>query len=317
MSRETAVEIDAAAARWVARLDRGDLTPDESAELDAWLASDVRRMGAFGKASAVAALADRAAAFGGGLPIRAPKTADPSRRRLLIGGGLAASLAGVVTLGVVTTSSSKSYATERGETRRIPLDDGSAVTLNTQSRVQVSESMGRRLVRLERGEVLLDVAADTRRLVRVEAGAAQVRTLGASVLIRRLPDEPVELLVKSGSVEVAAARQAGDWKRLGANTRCLAADGEIVLAALDPAAVDRELAWRDGQIAFNGDTLGQAAAQFARYSSTRIVFTDPAIADEQITGLFRADDPSGFAKAVAVSLHLRAEASQGRILLAR
>ncbi len=316
MSRETAVEIDAAAARWVARMDRGDLTADEGAALEAWLAGDVRRVGAFGKASAVAVTADRAAAFGGGRELGARRP-DPSRRRLLIGGGLAASVAGLATFGLVATGSSKSYATERGETRRIPLDDGSAITLNTQSRVQVSESMGRRLVRLDRGEVLLDVAADSRRIVRLEAGPAQARTLGASVLVRRLPDEPVELLVKSGVVEVAAARQAGDWKKLGANTRCLAADGEIVLASLDPAAVDRELAWRDGQIAFNGDTLGQAAAQFARYSNTHIVFADPAIAGEQITGLFRADDPTGFAKAVAVSLDLRAEASQGRITLAR
>ena len=53
MSRETAREIDAAAAAWAARVDRG-LSPPESEALDAWLAVDTRRAGAYARARAVA-----------------------------------------------------------------------------------------------------------------------------------------------------------------------------------------------------------------------------------------------------------------------
>jgi transmembrane sensor len=66
-----------------------------------------------------------------------------------------------------------------------------------------------------------------------------------------------------------------------------------------PDAVTRELAWREGKIAFEGQTLGQAAGSFARYSNMRIVIRDPDLAIEPISGLFAANDPLGFSRAVA------------------
>jgi transmembrane sensor len=50
--------------------------------------------------------------------------------------------------------------------------------------------------------------------------------------------------------------------------------------------------------------LGQAATEFARYSDRRIRIDDPAVARLEVTGLFSASDPDGFAKAVALSLGL-------------
>src|SRR5690606_35171600 len=52
---ETSSEIDAMAALWVARIDRGSLTELDQASLDAWLEGDVRRFGAFARAQAVLA----------------------------------------------------------------------------------------------------------------------------------------------------------------------------------------------------------------------------------------------------------------------
>jgi len=48
MARETADDIDEAAASWAARADRG-LSPAERAELEAWLRGDVRRSGAYAR----------------------------------------------------------------------------------------------------------------------------------------------------------------------------------------------------------------------------------------------------------------------------
>jgi transmembrane sensor len=60
---EKAHEIDSAAARWAARLDRG-LSPDEEHDLQVWLLGDTRRLGAFAKARAVLARTERAIALG-------------------------------------------------------------------------------------------------------------------------------------------------------------------------------------------------------------------------------------------------------------
>jgi transmembrane sensor len=78
-----------------------------------------------------------------------------------------------------------------------------------------------------------------------------------------------------------------------------AAHGKVEVALLSADQMHRELAWREGKLAFYGETLEYAAAEFARYSDTRIVFADTRLANAPITGLFAANNPAGFSRAVA------------------
>src|SRR6201996_5050502 len=64
MSGKTAREIDAEAADWAARVDRGVLSPDEDRAFQAWVAADPRALGAFGRMRAVALETLRARALG-------------------------------------------------------------------------------------------------------------------------------------------------------------------------------------------------------------------------------------------------------------
>ncbi|HWT51122.1 MAG TPA: DUF4880 domain-containing protein, partial [Caulobacter sp.] len=57
--RERADDIEAAATRWIWRMDREGRSPELDADLEAWLAGDPRRRGAFLKAEAVWTLLDR------------------------------------------------------------------------------------------------------------------------------------------------------------------------------------------------------------------------------------------------------------------
>jgi len=112
------------------------------------------------------------------------------------------------------------------------------------------------------------------------------------------------VLVNQGQVEVAALNQAGALA-LKANTRLIlpeAFPGRPVSQrpqSIGPETVTRELAWREGKLAFEGETLRQAADSFARYSAVRIRIDDPALAREPVTGLFAANDPVGFSRAIA------------------
>jgi transmembrane sensor len=64
MPKQTAADIDAAASAWVVREDRATLNPAEQAELDAWLAADERRQGAYVRAHAAWSMMDRGRALG-------------------------------------------------------------------------------------------------------------------------------------------------------------------------------------------------------------------------------------------------------------
>lgn len=324
-SKQTAREIDLAAAQWAARVDRG-LSGDEERELEIWLAGDSRRVGAYGRMRGVALYTERAQALG---PDFDPANFEPpaaialpSRRRLLAGGGvLAAGIAGAALLGRELHPSGARYETRRGELNVAPLADGSVMTLNTASTAQVLFTKARRTVRLIEGEALFDVARDAMRPFVVEAGDALVRSIGASFTVLRLGNAPVQVLVREGVVELnsrARARGASPF-RVGANTRAVVSEKSTDMETneVPPAEIGRELAWREGRLVFSGETLLEAAAQFARYSDTRIVIDDPTIAAEPITGLFQANDAVGFAQTIAASFSLRTRISEGEVRLER
>src|SRR3546814_1931322 len=81
--------------------------------------------------------------------------------------------------------------------------------------------------------------------------------------------------------------------------------------------VERHLAWRAGMLSFSGATLEAAAAQFARYSELRIIIDDPLGAPQRVVGLYSANDPDGFAHAVALSLGVRSSRAPAGIRLRR
>jgi transmembrane sensor len=63
-NRQTAQELDAAAAAWVAREDNCELSPAEQVELRAWLGADSRHLGAYARMRAVYQRTERAVALG-------------------------------------------------------------------------------------------------------------------------------------------------------------------------------------------------------------------------------------------------------------
>ena len=314
MPKETASQIDVKAADWAARIDRAPLTDQAQAALDAWLAADPRHLGAFGRARAVALHSERAAALAPGYQPAAPA---PSRRRFLAGGvGMAASLAAATAGGLAYATRGEAYATHIGELKVVPLSDGSVVSLNTRSRIRVLYSHDSREIHLEDGEALFDVASDARPFI-VRAGEARVLADATAFSVRRLEDQPVQVTVKRGAVSLLTDNQASTV-RLLANMRAVETDPKrIAIANITPAEIDRGLAWREQRLAFEGETLADAASEFRRYSDTRIVIDDPSIAREPITGLFQANDPVGFSQAIAASFGLRAEVGDKEVRLHR
>lgn len=299
MTDRRAGDIDAEAARYVARMDGDDWSDANEDELDAWLARDPRHPGALLRAQAAWMTLDRPFAAHAASRDRAAPAPRFSRRGLLAGGGaaIAASIAGVALL-----SGGTSYATAVGEIRRVPLGDGSIAAINTASAIEVRLAETGRDVRLDRGEAWFQVASDSNRPFVVAAGRARIRAVGTAFSVRR-GDRGAHVLVTEGVVEVWADGAEGHRVRLAAGSRAFVADdAAIAETPAAPSAIDRALAWRNGKIDLAGDRLDAAAAEFNRYNRRRIAVGDPAIAGERFDGVFRTDDPEGFAKAVEVSL---------------
>lgn len=268
------------------------------------------------RAQAMAMMSESAQALGDDFDpadFTAPKVSRFSRRQALTWGGGAAVAASLAALAVgLPAAAGTVISTERGEIRMAPLKDGSTVLLNTDTRIRVHYDKGRRIVTLLKGEAYFSVARDDQRPFIVEVDGRRLSTAQAGFRVRKLDRTPVEVLVSQGVVEVGATKV-----KLAGNTRFLLSDGAQRPRAVAPETMTRELAWREGKLAFEGETLKQAAEAFARYSDTRIEIGDPVLAREPVTGLFAANDPVGFSRAIARVFDARLDQRGDTVVLSR
>jgi transmembrane sensor len=217
----------------------------------------------------------------------------------------------LVVILVATLQMPTAYATAKGEMRTVPLGDGTTVTLNTDTRIKVYEDEGQRRVRVVRGEVLIEGASV------VEVGDKHLEASGATFVVRKFEDRPAEVLVQDGRVVLAEPSQPNAFA-LPPNTSTSLPDGKNwQLTALSFGQMGRELAWREGKIALQGETLAEAVALYARYSDTPIVIADSDLASMQVTGLFAVNNPLGFSRAVAEVFNAQVHQQDGRIVIAR
>jgi transmembrane sensor len=330
---ESSRNIDEAASDWTARLDRGRLNPGEEAELQAWLQGDPRRRGALLRAQAIALQSESAQALGprfdpADFAPPAPASGDKggiSRRRTLIWTGSAIAGATLIALGVGMPAAGTTISTGRGELRLVPLKDGSTVMLNTDTSIRIHDGADERRVILLNGEAFFSVAPGRTKPLVVEVDGRRLTTAQARFNLRKLRGVPVNLLVHQGEVRLAAPSW-GDQRIVAVKT-----DMELDLAEprlfrpspperplpVPSDAVTRGSAWLEGKIAFEGETLQTAADSFARYSDTRILIRDASLAREPVTGLFAANDPAGFSRAVAAIFDARVERQGDTIVLSR
>lgn len=307
--------VEQTAAAWALR---HPLDPSGEAELEAWLAQDRRHAGALLRAMAGLnavdeALASQAAgeAFADVLP-----AAAPTRRWLLagIGGAMAATIVGVAGWPRLM---GERVTTARGEIRRLPLADGSVATIDTNSELRVVLARDSRRIALSKGQAWFQVAKDRKRPFIVDAGIAQARALGTAFSVRRT-DEGVQVSVTEGTVGVWAGDDSGMMAVLGAGQYATFRPGQIAPeTGTAPAAIERALAWRSGEIALENETLGSAVAQFNRYNRQQLVIDDAGLANERLVGLFRVDNPAAFAETLSVSLDLAVATTPTEIRLTR
>lgn len=330
--RETSAAIGLKAAEWAIRVDHAPLSLIEEAELGAWLAKDIRNAGAFARAQAILSETRRIKALG---PSMSPGSPVPEavvnhgdflanspghfdRRRILVGAGAGAVAASIPAAIWLQSPHEEEFATRLGEVRTVSLPDGTRMTLNTATSAKVRFSAAERWVDLQDGEALFDVTKDPARPFIVSAGAALVRVVGTSFTLRRINGAPVELLVREGTVELKRAGSNDAARLVSANMRVVGAGtGLDQPSEIDDDELQRELAWREGLLSFEDQTLEDIARQFERYNHVRIIFADPGIAQQTITGVFAANEPVAFANAASLSLGLKLEASSEAIMLRR
>jgi transmembrane sensor len=314
--RENADSIDAAAAEWVVRIDRC-LTDSERTALEEWLSADPRRTGALARAQAGWVYMDRSQVYRAAGELRELRTARPWRMAMPWASAAAVLVAVATALWAWQGYSRTHFATSRGEVRQLNLADGSRITLDTLSRVSVRYESATRLVRLEAGEALFDVAKDPGRPFIVQAGNVRVRAVGTAFVVDRRSDASVDVIVTHGTVDVwREASSPEPAVRVAARKRLLTTPVHAVQPEeLTADQLAGAIAWEHGVIDLNGRTIAEAAAEFNRYNARTIVIRDPALASQTVVGQFQTADPVAFVTAAAAMLDAHVRTDGDRLIL--
>lgn len=307
--------IDAVAAEWVARIDRGPLSPDETSMLDSWLASDSRNHGAFVRASAIwgslkplphevpadAATATDDLTYEPVGDFAGDDTGEPAgvsrftRRAMLASGAAAVFASGAFLLIRTAEPAPQQYSTVDRRVRGLRLADGSRAILNANSVASVAFDSRRRLLVLDRGEGWFDVVEDRARPFFVHAGMVKALAGATSFALRRA-DAEVEIIVARGVVEL---QSRSEKVQLHAGTHAaIAGDNPMRITTMSPDLIARELAWREGRIVLAGETVAEAVTRFNRVNAVKIVAEGP-LSNAALAGSFNMYDPDRFAMAIS------------------
>jgi transmembrane sensor len=304
--------IEAEAARLYLKARASDAADDWNAAY-AWVAENPAHGFAFAKAEAGWELAERLnelPASQNDVPelqtVIPQAEARPliGRRRLLVGLATAAAAIGVAsTVALRLFDTVDHYRTALGETRTVRLADGSLIHLNTNSSVEVALRDDIRSIKLLRGEARFDVAHDAKRPFIVNADGTLVRAVGTMFNVR-LRTDVTELTVIEGIVAVRNGDSA--VRRIESGRSAAVRSGSIAVTHLEPAKIKQRIAWQDGMVEFEGDTLAQAVEEFNRYRATPLVIGDPEIASLRVGGAFRLDRSQDFVDALESGFAIRA-----------
>lgn len=325
----SSADIEERAARWLTQRDSGEWTGADERALQSWLDMSVAHEVAFIRLEAVWNTADRLQAFGSGvkfgdvpppdtwhLPPVSPAPArlekQKNARRIAIAASMVVALACAGLWYLQTRGTT--YRTAVGGFSSVPLQDGSRVTLNTDSKIQLDINKRERAVRLERGEAYFEAAPDPQRPFVVKAGSRRITAVGTQFSVRRVGDDDVEVVVTEGRVRVEDDSSAKPVL-LDAGGIARAGSGGLRVATQAISQVNDALSWRTGFVVFRDAPLSQAAAEFNRYNTRKLLIQDATIASIPVSGRFRTDNVDAFVRLVQSGFPVQAHASSETILL--
>lgn len=223
----------------------------------------------------------------------------------------------------------KIYTTKVGEQATYVLPDGTIVQLNTNSLLEVAYSKGRRQLLLSKGEGRFNVAKDPARPFSVMAGDKSFTALGTVFNVQRNTSSDLELVVTEGKVMItdpSVAVSADDFKdyqladnnakkvrNINANI-VISGEKAIIeqsitkpITQLSVDDVQRDLAWQNGMLIFNGEHLSDALNEVSRYTSTRFELSSAELANIKVAGVFKAGDVEGLLESLQTNFAIEHE----------
>lgn len=301
------------AGLWIARLEADDCTADDEVAFEKWLSEDSSHEQAFKELQNIwgdIGALGRAARQGGhsqAAQLAANEGPRPASRNWIRWGMAAAAtiLLAVASLPVVTEkiAPQNHYQTATGEQKIIKLADGSTADLNTDTKLSVDYTPSARIIRLDKGEALFNVAHDKTRPFTVYTEGGAITAVGTSFNVRNRHGK-VSVTVLEGTIEVAKAAKS---RRVTVGQTISYAN--TALSATRKAStqeIQRTEGWQKGRLVFDGMRLDDIVEEMNAYLPGHIVIMDEHLAGLEGGGVFKLGDADSAIGALERALPVKA-----------
>jgi transmembrane sensor len=199
----------------------------------------------------------------------------------------------------------QSYTTNTGERLAVTLADGSKVTLNTATQLNIAFSKADRVVRLLQGQALFEVAKDKMRPFVVQTQNGRFVAVGTAFDVY-IDQTEVKVTMLDGTVRAESIDPSAPSRVTVTAGEQLTADSHFDFR-IRRVNAQRETSWRRGQLIFDDTPLREAIEELNRYSSTHIVVADPKVAELRLSGTFSTEGSRAFVEAVTAYFPIQAE----------
>ena len=187
--------------------------------------------------------------------------------------------------------------TNIGEIREVTLSDGSKVTLDTSTKVEVEFSRSSRKAHLRYGRARFNIAPSAAPF-EIVTDDDQIVTAKGTIDVEH-QDHEIRVDDLAGTAQLQS--QEGEATQLTlASGRSAITSPHAPLQAFEVRAAPD---WTKGMLQFAATPLGQVVEMANRYSDQRLLL-DGNLAQLRVTGVFQAGDNAGLAKSLGLAFSL-------------
>lgn len=330
--------IEAQAAEWVLRMDRGPLAPLEFARFQSWMSrsefhrqSAERLAKAWGLMDELSLLDDLANSD----DVTALLKYDRQQSSLKLVKALGA-VAALLIMCVATWTGNQIYTQHKahyeavyvtavGDVRNVDLPDGSIVRVNTNSKIEINFERKVRNVKLVYGEAFFEVAHAANRPFLVNVGDRQIKAVGTAFNVR-LNSGRVAVTVEEGRVALLSSvgispnanHAMTELTQISAGQYAIFDKLVEKLEIVSARDIQRQLSWRAGMLSFSGEPLSYMIEEVSRYSNLNIEIADDSLREMPIAGYFKVGEVEAMLEVLELMSDVKVERlDQGHIRLTK
>lgn len=201
-----------------------------------------------------------------------------------------------------------------GQIDSVLLSDGTKVWLNAGSKIEYPEKFdgGERKVKIS-GEAFFDVTHHSKIPFVIETEQKQVKVYGTSFNVKSYKDEKFTVAVKNGKVGVKDVNSNKEWLLTRNDLITYSEKSKVTL--LKNQNLETVLAWKQGDIIFDGKSLNEILPAIQRKYNIKIKLSHPDIGKLQMIGRYKNTSLTTLLEAMKFSLNIGYEKKGGLILI--